>query len=191
MWHETSTLTTTAWRTRYAGDFRAYLDASLAYLEKGGSGGDVPTVPDYLFRRDSDGAVLCAAGWVQLAHGLDIPDEAFHHPQLTDVLMRFNHVICWVNDLYSAETERAAGNGKNLLHSLEVHAGLTPAQAATRVAALCEAELATFEFLAHGIARGPAWPPQVRALARGLIRFTHALIHWTATAARYRPGVAR
>ncbi|MFJ6216201.1 terpene synthase family protein [Streptomyces sp. NPDC092296] len=190
LWRETAGLTTPLWRARYATHFRAYLDASLGYLEAGAPEGPVPTVPEYLHQRDRDGAVLCAAGWVELAHGLDISDEAFRHPQVADVLMRFNHVICWANDLYSAPAECAAGNGKNLLRSLAVHEGLAPGAAAVRLGALCEAELATFEFLADGIARGPSWPEEVRVLARALIRFTHALIRWTATAARYRMEAA-
>ncbi|MFJ7276960.1 terpene synthase family protein [Kitasatospora sp. NPDC098663] len=148
--------------------------------------GAVQTVPEYLRRRDQDGAVSCAAGWIELAHGLDIADEVFRHPRVTDLLMRFNHVVCWVNDLYSAEGESAAGNGKNLLRSFTVHEGLAPEEASARLGALCEAESTTLEFLADGIARDPSSPGEVRAFALGLVRFTRALIHWTATAARYR-----
>jgi hypothetical protein len=186
LWDETAALTTPAWRARYAAHFRSYLYASLDYLEASTAGETVPTLPEYLFHRDRDGAVLCAAGWTELAHGLDISDEVYGHPQVVDVLMRFNHVVCWVNDLYSAQGESAAGNGKNLLRSLTVHEDLTPDSAAARVGALCEAELMTFEFLADGIARGPSWPEEVRAFSRALLRFAHALVHWTATARRYR-----
>ncbi|MFJ2809933.1 terpene synthase family protein [Kitasatospora sp. NPDC087271] len=209
LWRETVELTPPQWRARYAAYFRAYLDTSLGYLDEASlrdtpfrgtafrdppfhdlgaaaPAGAVQTVPEYLRRRDQDGAVSCAAGWIELAHGLDLADEVFRHPRVADLLMRFNHVVCWVNDLYSAEGESAAGNGKNLLRSFTVHEGLAPEEASARLGALCEAESTTLEFLADGIARDPSSPGEVRAFALGLVRFTRALIHWTATAARYR-----
>ncbi|MFD0398293.1 terpene synthase family protein [Kitasatospora sp. NPDC127121] len=214
LWRETVELTPPQWRARYAAYFRAYLDTSLGYLDEASlrdtafrdtafhdapfrdtpfhdlgtaaPAGAVQTVPEYLRRRDQDGAVSCAAGWIELAHGLDLADEVFRHPRVADLLMRFNHVVCWVNDLYSAEGESAAGNGKNLLRSFTVHEGLAPQEASARLGALCEAESTTLEFLADGIARDPSSPGEVRAFALGLVRFTRALIHWTATAARYR-----
>ncbi|MFJ3221549.1 terpene synthase family protein [Kitasatospora sp. NPDC086801] len=161
-------------------------DASFRDLGAAAPAGAVQTVPEYLRQRDQDGAVSCAAGWIELAHGLDLADEVFRHPRVADLLMRFNHVVCWVNDFYSAEGESAAGNGKNLLHAFTVHEGLAPEEASARLGALCEAESTTLEFLADGIARDPSWPGEVRAFALGLVRFTRALIHWTATAARYR-----
>ncbi|MEV7929085.1 terpene synthase family protein [Kitasatospora sp. NPDC088264] len=213
LWRETAELTPPQWRSRYAAYFRAYLDTSLGYLDEtplrdtafrdtafrdtafrdtpfqdlgaAAPAGAVQTVPEYLRRRDQDGAVSCAAGWIELAHGLDLADEVFRHPRVADLLMRFNHVVCWVNDLYSAEGESAAGNGKNLLRSFTVHEGLAPEEASARLGALCEAESTTLEFLADGIARDPSSPGEVRAFALGLVRFTRALIHWTATAARY------
>ncbi|WP_371521720.1 terpene synthase family protein [Kitasatospora sp. NBC_01300] len=214
LWRDTVELTPPQWQARYAAYFRAYLDTSLGYLDEAAlrdtplsdssshgtpfrdtpfhapgaaaPAGAVQTVPEYLRRRDQDGAVSCAAGWIELAHGLDLADEVFRHPRVADLLMRFNHVVCWVNDLYSAEGESAAGNGKNLLRSFTVHEGLAPKEASARLGALCEAESTTLEFLADGIARDPSAPGEVRAFALGLVRFTRALIHWTATAARYR-----
>ncbi|MER8236339.1 terpene synthase family protein [Streptomyces sp. NPDC094049] len=186
LWTETAELTGPVWRARYSRHYRAYLDASLGYLEHRAVRGTVPTVPEYLDGRDQDGAVLCAAGWVELAHGLELGDEVWAHPRMADVLARFSHVVCWVNDLYSAPAEGLAGNGKNLLSALISHEGLDGTTASARVRALYEAELTTFVFLADGIARSPSWPPPVRHFARGLIRFTEALVHWTATARRYR-----
>ncbi|MFD8599719.1 terpene synthase family protein [Kitasatospora sp. NPDC059646] len=168
-------LTGPDWAVRCDADFRAHLDSSLARLSADGT---VPTVPQYLTHRERDGAARCAAGWVELAHGLDLPDRLHRHPQLTDLLTRFRHLVRWIDDLGAGRT--AASSGRTLVRALEVHRGLPPRTAAARVAELCAAELTTLEFLADGIARGSHWPTPVRRHARGLVRYAHALIHWTA-----------
>ncbi|MFJ5921542.1 terpene synthase family protein [Kitasatospora sp. NPDC092948] len=170
-----ATLAGPDWQARSAADFRAHLDSSLDQWEASGS---APTVPQYLTHGGRDGATRCAAGWGELAHGLDLPDHLHRHPQLTDLLTRFRHLVRWIGDLGSTDP----ATGQNLLRALEVHRGLPSHLAATRVAELCAAELTTLEFLADGIARGSHWPTQVRRHAQGLVRHVHALIHWTAGA---------
>ncbi|MFD8481409.1 terpene synthase family protein [Kitasatospora sp. NPDC059673] len=169
LWHDSAALAGPEWQTRCAADFRSHLDSSLARL---GTGGAIPSVPQYLTQYGRDGAVRCAGHWVELAHGLDLPDQLHRHPQLTDLLARFQHLVCWVGDLADAS---------GMVRALEVHRGLPPHAAAARVAELCAAELTTLEFLADGIARGSHWPTQVRRHAQGLVRHVHALIRCTAT----------
>ncbi|MFF0292252.1 terpene synthase family protein [Kitasatospora sp. NPDC004614] len=170
LWRDSATLAGPDWQNRCGADFRSHLDSSLARL---GAGPSVPTVPQYLTQYGRDGAVRCAAHWVELAHGLDLPEQLYRHPQLADLLARFQHLVCWIGDL---------GAGSGMVRALEVHRGLSPHTAAARVAELCAAELTTLEFLADGLARGSHWPTQARRHARGLVRHVHALIHWTATA---------
>lgn len=186
LWDETCELTTPAWQARYRNYYGQYLEASLQNLIEFEQKGTVPRLAEYLYRRDRDGAVLCAAGWNELAYNLQIPDSIFYSEQIFDILMRFNHVICWVNDLYSAPSELAVGNGKSLICSLVAYKGLTPAQAATRVTALCNAELDTLELLADAVVHGPGWDPATRSFVRALKRFTRALADWTAETKRYR-----
>ncbi|RKE22377.1 terpene synthase family protein [Streptomyces sp. TLI_171] len=170
---DSAALAGAAWTARHDADLRAWLESSLDLL---GTAGAVPTVPQYLSHRDRDGAARCAADRIELAHGLALPEQLHRHPQLTDLLARFAHLVQWIQDLSPA----AAGRGAGLPRAVEVHEGL-PADAATaKVAALCAAELTAFEFLADGIARGSHWPPQVRQYARALVRFVHALTHWAA-----------
>ncbi|WP_051653592.1 terpene synthase family protein [Kitasatospora cheerisanensis] len=173
---EAAALTGPDWQARHDADFRSHLDSSLAQLSADGT---VPTVPQYLTHREPDGAARCAADWVELAHGLDLPDHLHRHPQLTDLLTRFQHLVRWTGDLGAGRTATAAP-GRTLPRALEVHRGLPPHSAAARVAELCAAELTVLEFLADGIARGSHWPTSVRRHARGLVRHAHALIHWTA-----------
>jgi len=170
---DSATLAGPDWQSRWAADFRSHLESSLDRLEATGT---APTVPQYLTRGSHDGATRCAAGWVELAHGLDLPDHLHRHPQLTDLLTRFQHLVRWIGDLGTT----APTAGQNLLRALEVHRGLPPHAAATTVTELCAAELTTLEFLADGITRGSHWPAQVRRHAQGLVRHVHALIHWTA-----------
>ncbi|MGX4733848.1 terpene synthase family protein [Kitasatospora griseola] len=172
---DSATLAGSDWQARCAADFRSHLDSSLDRLEAADT---APTVPQYLTHGGRDGAGRCAAGWVELAHGLDLPDDLHRHPQLTDLLTRFQHLVRWIGDLGPA----GPATGRSLLRALEVHRGLPPHLAAAKVADLCAAELTTLEFLADGIARGSHWPTRVRRHAQGLVRHVHALIHWTAGA---------
>ncbi|OKJ16020.1 terpene synthase family protein [Kitasatospora sp. CB01950] len=171
LWRESTTLAGPDWQARCAADFRSHLESSLARRESGVT----LTVPQYL----THGGRTGAAGWVELAHGLDLPDHLHRHPQLTDLRTRFQHLVRWIDDL---------GSGRHLLRALEVHRGLPPHAAAATVAALCAAELTTLEFLADGIARGSHWPTQVRRHAESSVRYVHALIHWTAGATGHRPA---
>ncbi|MFI1521759.1 terpene synthase family protein [Kitasatospora cineracea] len=184
LWQDSVALTGPAWRARQTADFRCYLESSLDFLRLRGA---TPTVPQYLSHRERGGATRCAAGTVELAHRLDLPEQFHHHPQLVDLRSRFDHLVGWANDLCSYRAETATGHGNNLLCALEVHERLPQAAAAAQVAALCGAELTTLEFLAEGIACGSHWPPQVRCYVRALVRFAHALLHWMATTVRYRP----
>lgn len=186
LWAETCELTTPEWQARYGNYYRQYLETSLQNLIEFEQRGTVPRLAEYLHRRDRDGAVFCAVGWTELACNLQIPDSTFYSQQVFDILMRFNHVICWLNDLYSAPGELAVGNGKSLICSLVAYDGLTPAQAATRVTALCNAELDTLELLADSVIHGPGWDPATRSFVRALKRFTRALADWTAETKRYR-----
>ncbi|MGW4378287.1 terpene synthase family protein [Kitasatospora sp. NPDC004531] len=172
---DSATLAGPDWQARCAADFRSHLDSSLDRLDTSGA---TPTVPQYLTHGGRDGAARCAAGWVELAHGLDLPDHLHRHPQLADLLARFRHLVGWIGDL--GATGPAAG--RNLPRALEVHRGLPPHAAAAKVAELCAAELTTLEFLADGIARGSHWPTRVRCHAQALVRHVHALTHWAATA---------
>ncbi|WP_033212352.1 terpene synthase family protein [Kitasatospora phosalacinea] len=184
LWQDSIALAGPSWRARQTADFRSYLESSLDFLRLRGA---TPTVSQYLSHRDQDGAVRCATGTVELVHRLDLSAQFHRHPQLVDLRARLDHLIGWANDLCSYRVENAAGHGNNLLSALEVHERLPRDTAAARVTALCEAELTTLEFLAEGIARGSHWPPQVRCYVRALVRFAHAMLHWTATTARYRP----
>ncbi|BAJ31972.1 MULTISPECIES: terpene synthase family protein [Kitasatospora] len=184
LWQDSIALAGPAWRARQTADFRSYLESSLDFRRLHGT---TPTVPQYLSHRDQDGAVRCAAGAVELAHRLDLSALFHDHPQLVDLRARLDHLVGWANDLCSYRVEAAVGHGNNLLSALEVHERLPRGAAAAKVAALCAAELDTFEFLADGVARGSHWPPQVRCYVRALVRFAHALLHWTASSVRYRP----
>ncbi|MFJ7063151.1 terpene synthase family protein [Streptomyces microflavus] len=184
LWDETVTLTDTSWQLRYRRYYTDYLEAALLNLSEFEQPGKVPSTAEYLNRRDRDGGLLCTAGWIELAYSLRIPDEVFHQPQVFDLLMRFNHIICWVNDLYSAPVEAMAGSGKNLISCSMAYDNLTRDQAAARVIELCNAELCTFEFLAKSL-RDPDWSSDVLAFIQYLTTFTRALIDWTAASRRY------
>ncbi|MFJ1751638.1 terpene synthase family protein [Kitasatospora sp. NPDC088134] len=164
------------WTARHDADFRAHLESSLDRLAATPA---VPTVPQYLSRHDHDGAARCAADWTELAHGAVLPEQLHRHPQFTDLLARFAHLQYWMRDL-AARGATAIPGGGSLLRAFEVHEGLSGADAAEKLTALCAAELTTFAFLAEGIARGSHWPPRARGHVRALVRFTHALAHWTA-----------
>ncbi|WP_370270148.1 terpene synthase family protein [Streptomyces sp. V4I8] len=185
LWEETCSLTDPTWQARYRRYYTDWLETALLNLEEFELPGKVPFIAQYLNRRDRDGGLLCTAGWIELAYALTLPDEVFHSPQLFDLLMRFNHIICWVNDLYSAPVEAAAGSGKNLISCYMAYERLTHAQATAQVVALCNAELRTFEFLA-GSLHDPDWTEDTCVFIHGLKKFNRALIDWTVASRRYQ-----
>jgi hypothetical protein len=175
-----------AWLRHFVGRYCAYIDACLVELDRYRRPRIVPTSAQYLSLRNYAGGVFVAAGWTEIALNCRLPESVYESNEVHDLTMRFNHIVCWGNDVYAFPKEAAIGDGFNLVAVLTVHGRRELSQAVADVTRQCKAELDTLNLLSSvaGELDGPT--EDVTAYAQGLVTFVNGFLDWTSRSTRYR-----
>ncbi|MEU0630749.1 sesquiterpene cyclase [Streptomyces sp. NPDC005989] len=144
------------------------------------------TLSEYeVIRRYLGGCPPCFA-LIDAANGDALPAAEYEHPDLQQLTLHANNVVCWTNDIYSLAMEHSQpGRFWNMPLVYAAH-GCTPAQALARTAERVHEEVASFaELAAHVTSRGST---AQRRYVQGLGTWIRALYDWTINdTARYAP----
>lgn len=172
-----------SWMSRFVNNVQDYFDA-CAWEANNRANGVVPDLDTYVQMRDLTGAVRTCFDIYELVDVGPLPVQVRNAPVVREVMTLGNRMICWSNDIFSADKERAQGDFHNLVLLLE-HAGATPAEA---VAAAAEMHDALVDVLAANEARLEKETERLPAavpLLRAVKQWVRANIDWSIETGRY------
>lgn len=174
-----------SWMSRFVGNVQDYFEA-CAWEAENRARGVVPDLDTYVHMRDLTGAVRTCFDIYELVDGGPLPVEVRNAPAVRSIMTLGNRMICWSNDIFSADKERAQGDFHNLVLILERSCGR--AEDAVGVAAgMHDAlvdELAADEARLEPIAdRLPAAGPLLGAVKL----WVRANLDWSVETGRYAP----
>jgi hypothetical protein len=116
-----------SWMSRFVGNVQDYFDA-CAWEAANRAHGVVPDLDTYVHMRDLTGAVRTCFDIYELVDGGPLPVEVRSAPTVREIMTIGNRMICWSNDIFSADKERAHGDFHNLVLILE-RSGASPEEA--------------------------------------------------------------
>lgn len=126
---------------------------------------------------------------IDLSEGDTLPLVVRKHPNYQRLTLITNNVICWCNDLFSLQKERAHYDVHNLALVLQHEAGISLQAAVDRVAQLIEREAKRFIALE---ARLPSFSltidGAVQRFIAGLRSWMRGNLDWSRESGRYRPA---
>jgi 5-epi-alpha-selinene synthase len=116
-----------SWMSRFVGNVQDYFEA-CAWEASNRARGVVPDLDTYVHMRDLTGAVRTCFDIYELVDGGPLPVEVRSAPAVREILTIGNRMICWSNDIFSVDKERAHGDFHNLVLILE-RSGSSPDEA--------------------------------------------------------------
>ncbi|GAB2747520.1 terpene synthase family protein [Kitasatospora kifunensis] len=176
---DTSALMPDAWWQRYLTHLDDWIHAASAKLLDFVQPQRTPTLRQYLMIRPTDGGMLLAAMWCELAERCVTPD--WNDALVQSLLRSFSTVGCLTNDLAANDSDTFTA--ADALRTSTSQA-LPPAQAHQQVQALLDAEERRFWWLYTAV-REDDLDAATRRLARSLDNFRRALAAWTRESTRY------
>jgi len=183
LWRRTVAGATSAWRRRFAGHLEECLTTAAVWEAGNRARGVVPDESTYVEKRRHTGAIYVCMDLIEIVEQLDVADERYASVEFTDALEAACNVVCWTNDVYSLDKERALGEVHNLAYLLQHHRGLHREQALAEVCRLVSAE--TRRFLAAELAvlrvHGPALAPYLA----GMRTWMRGNLDWSRRTKRY------
>ncbi|GIE95445.1 terpene synthase family protein [Paractinoplanes rishiriensis] len=144
LWTRTSAGTSAAWRARFAG----HLDECLRQATEWEAANRVrQVVPDertYIRNRRHTGAIYVCMDLIEIVEGVELAPEVVASADFAAALDAACNVVCWTNDFYSLEKERAHGEVHNLVYLVEHHRRWPSSAARQHVRAETAAETARY-----------------------------------------------
>ncbi|KAA2238448.1 hypothetical protein F0L74_19665 [Chitinophaga agrisoli] len=107
--------------------------------------GQLPTIAQYVEKRQYLGAAFITIGMIQVIEDIPLPPEVLQHPRVQEMVMLCRNIICWANDLFSLGKEQQHGDGHNLVTLLQTERNLTQDEAILCTTAMHDADM--FKFL--------------------------------------------
>ncbi|WP_327068116.1 terpene synthase family protein [Kitasatospora sp. NBC_01250] len=169
------------WWQRYLTHLEEWVHAASAKLLDFVQPHRTPTLRQYLTIRPTDGGMLLAAMWCELAGRCVTPD--WNDALVQSLLHSFSTIGCLANGLAAD-----AADTFTAVDALRASHPLPPPQAHAHVRALLDAEERRFWWLCTAV-RDDELATATRQFARALERFRHALTTWTTTSTRYALAV--
>jgi hypothetical protein len=184
LWGPTSSRAGEGWRQRFTGHVLAGGRAAL--WEAGNRAARrVPDPGTYIEKRRHTGAIYVCMDLVEVLHGIDVPDEAYADGVFQSALAAACDVVCWTNDYYSVDKERAAGDHHNLVRVVEHHLELDRAQAAARVAADIGRRVDDFLEAERRLSGRPECPREVEVYLEAMRSWMRGNLDWSMRTPRY------
>jgi hypothetical protein len=182
-----SGLASPAWRARFLGSVRDYLERGVLRTARNFAAGEVPDLACYVRDREFDSAVLTTLDMIEVATGRELPGEVALDPTIQQMRRVCTRVVAFVNDIVSYQKEVLKHeNPNNLLHVLMVNEGCTLELALSRTVEIVNASVAQFEELRGEI---PVWAPSVMDAVseyiEGMECWMRGNLDWSLQSARY------
>ena len=105
------------WQERFARDIRGYL-RGCQWEASNRRAGRVPSVENYVVMRRRFGGMRPSMDLAELASPQELPSSVRTAPRMLGMVDVTADLVLWVNDLFSARTEREENNQHNLVSVL-------------------------------------------------------------------------
>ena len=188
MWRRTGLRVSPAWRERFAGHIREYLEATV--WEAGNRAANrPPSVAEYRTMRFRTAAVDMFFDLIEPMHGVELPAAVFADHDFAAMHRSAGMITAIFNDLVSWPKEEAAGDHHNIVLALR-HERRVPVEDAVR-AAVAEHDALVEDFVAarERFAAGPlAADPAVAAVAADFVHWIRGNVDWSMESGRYTPS---
>nr|WP_246619661.1 terpene synthase [Streptomyces corallincola] len=137
----------TGWRLRFRRNVADYL-AACVWQAAHRQGGQVPSLAEFPSRRRAFGAVMPMFDLIEKTDRVLLPASLHSSRPGQDMLLAAADLVCWTNDLMTADKEAAYGDPHNLVLVTAHHRELDRQAAVGIVADACEERLRT-HYRAH------------------------------------------
>jgi hypothetical protein len=188
VWRRTVPRVSPAWRERFAGHVRDYLEATV--WEAGNRAANrPPPVAEYRVMRFRTAAIDMFFDLIEPMHGVELPAAVLADHDFAAMRRSAGMITAIFNDLVSWPKEEAAGDHHNIVLALRHERGL-PVETAVR-AAVAEHDTLVGEFVAarERFAAGPlAADPAVAAVAGDFVHWIRGNVDWSMESGRYTPS---
>ncbi|TDC01148.1 terpene cyclase [Nonomuraea longispora] len=144
LWRRTADGASPRWQRRFAEHLVDCLTTAATWEAGNRVTGTVPDEATYIINRRHIGAIYVCMDLIEIVAELDVPTEIYDSPQFIATLDAACNVVCWTNDVYSLEKERARGEVHNLVYITEQRQGLSQEEAMARVCTAISAETELF-----------------------------------------------
>jgi hypothetical protein len=183
LWRRTSPGTGATWRRRFTAHLAECLRTAVTWEAGNRIHGTVPDVATYIDKRRHTGAIYVCMDLIEMAEGIEIAEDLYSTPEFTAALNAACDVVCWTNDVYSLEKERALGEVHNLVYLVARQDGLSLADATRTVSARINAE--TARYLDHETAL-LADHAESAHYAAGMRSWMRGNLDWSSRTKRYQ-----
>ena len=195
LWQRTASAATPTWRRRFVGHLDDCLTTAATWEARNRLDGIVPDERTYIRNRRHTGAIYVCMDLIDIVERLDIPEHVCDSAQFGAALDAACNVVCWTNDVYSLEKERALGEVHNLVLVVEHHRGLDTDEALRQVCAAISAETNLFLTREHELLAAFADHADVlvpclagmRSWMRGNLDWSHRSRRYRTTAGDFTP----
>ncbi len=174
----------TRWMVRFLSDVQDYFEGSVWEAENR-KARRVPALRTYIRLRDVTGAVKTCFHFYELSRANVLPIQARQDPALTRLMTLANRVICWSNDLFSAEKELAQGDVHNLVIVLQNHLHVSSTDATQHAVRMHDAAVRAFIGLQERFLKSNT-EPSAAAFVTALEGWMRANVDWSVETGRYR-----
>lgn len=176
LWSDMRTLGSRDWEAHCVDALLRYMDACK--LEAQWLDGNAwPSVAAYTLYRPYLGAVHLEPALSEILCGHILQPYERDHPAVSALRLLCSNIVCWSNDLFSLEKERARGDKGNLALVLEHERGCSLEDAVRGAAALHEEDLRCFAALAEDVRAGAS--PALAHYVRSLEHIIAANMEWS------------
>ncbi|MFE1173041.1 terpene cyclase [Streptomyces sp. NPDC058773] len=187
LWLRTAPDATADWRRRFVRHLDDCLTVAATWEAGNRVEGTVPDEKTYIEMRRHTGAIYVCMDLIDIVERIDVPESVHGGAAFTEALDAACNVVCWTNDVYSLEKERALGEVHNLVHIVEHHRGLDTHRALEVVCAATSTE--TRLFLAKERDLLAAFPGHHAVLLpslAGMRTWMRGNLDWSRSTKRYR-----
>jgi Terpene synthase family 2, C-terminal metal binding len=190
LWRRTAPDATPRWCDLFARHLGNCLTTAADWEAGNRVDGTVPDKATYIEKRRHTGAIYVCMDLIDIVERIDVPAHVYDSQLFTTALNAACNVVCWTNDVYSLEKERALGEVHNLVYVVEQHHGLERPVAVSRVCAAVEAETELFLSAERELlAAYPEHADVVRPYTAGMRSWMRGNVDWSSRTRRYRqPG---
>jgi hypothetical protein len=176
-----------SWREAFASHYTEYLRG--CEWEAGNRlAGRIPSRSEFARKRREAGAIWPSLDLLEYVTAEPMSASYRGDPLLTAIRTACADVVCWTDDLLTAEKERAHGDVHNLAFVLECATGCDERKALEMVAELIAARLSDFEELRSQLPAAGLADGMLTGYVEGLRHWMRGHLEWGLHTMRYTAG---
>ncbi|HEY7124891.1 MAG TPA: terpene synthase family protein [Ktedonobacterales bacterium] len=192
IWKRVHRYSSSEWRHRFASTLSESL-AAYQWEAQNRVSRRIPSLVEYIEYRRKTGGWRTLVLIVDLALGRTLPQGTYSNPVLQQLLDTANNAICWANDLFSFEKERARGDVHNLITVTQAEHQCPLETAVQLIIGWHNQELQRWQYLVTQLPRW-SWKPyeikHIQAYATFSKNYLHANYVWSQVTGRYQSHAA-